>query len=121
MIVGCDPEKPLLFLSGHRRRDVLPERLMGAGVPFEELVVYETHPVDSLDMSRHPAPDWLVAFSPSGLDAVRDANDLDREQVRIAAIGPTTAEAWRAAGWTVAAVAAAPTPMAVADALVAAG
>lgn len=117
VIVRHPPEKPLLFLSGNRRRDVLPERLAAADVPFEELVVYETHPVDSLDVSRHPAPDWLVAFSPSGLDAVRDADDLDRAQIRIAAIGPTTAEACRAAGWTVAAVADVPTPEALVRAM----
>ena len=113
MIVQDPPEMPLLFLCGNRRRDVLPEQLLAAGVPFEELVVYETHPVGALDVSSHPAPDWLVAFSPSGLEAVQQTSGLDRDQVRIAAIGPTTAEAWRAAGWFVAAVAESPTPEAL--------
>lgn len=114
------PQKPLLFLSGNRRRDVLPERLTTAGIVFDELVVYETHPAASLDVSSHSHLDWLVVFSPSALDALRHATGLDRSQVRLVAIGPTTAEALTKAGWTVAAVAAAPTPEAVVDALVAA-
>jgi uroporphyrinogen-III synthase len=120
VIVRHEPAKPLLFLAGNRRRDVLPEALAAAGVPFEELVVYETHAAGPLDLSGRPAPDWLVLFSPSGLEAVQQTPDLVLDAVRWAALGPTTAAALAAAGWPADAVAGAPTPEALTAALVAA-
>ena len=117
VIVERSPPRPLLFLCGNRRRDDLPDRLGKADVPYCEIVVYETHPVTRIDFSSHPTPDWLVFYSPSGLEAVQHAKGLDWNRVRIAALGPTTAAALDAAGRTVDAVAQAPTPEALAAAL----
>lgn len=105
--------KPLLFLCGNRRRETLPQQLQGAGVPFEEQEVYETHVRSDLDFSAPPLPDWLVFFSPSGLEAVQQARGFDPSAVRLAAIGPTTAAALKTAGYAVSAVAADPTPEAL--------
>jgi uroporphyrinogen-III synthase len=114
---------PLLFLSGNRRRDTLPNRLREAGLAFDELVVYETRPRRdlALPLSRPPSESpWLVFFSPSGLEAVEQAPSVDPDQLhdyRIAAIGPTTAGALEGAGWSVAAVASEPSPDGLVEAL----
>ncbi len=101
------PERPLLFLCGARRRDELPGLLRAAAFPLEELVVYDTRAF----VPKLPAelPDWVVFFSPSGLEAARQL-PIVRERVRVAAIGPTTAEALQQEGWPVVAVARTPTP-----------
>ena len=115
-IVEDDPAAPLLFLSGNRRRDTLPEALRAADVPFKERVVYETRPRSSLDLPSSDGSTWLVFFSPSGLEAVDRADAVDPADYRVAAIGPTTGTALEEAGHSVEAVAAEPSP----DGLVAA-
>ena len=115
-IVADAPDEPLLFLSGNRRREALPRALQAAGVSFDELVVYETHVRSDIDVPAPEEAPWLVFFSPSGLDAVRQAADVDVRDYRLAAIGPTTAEALEDEGHTVEAVADTPSP----DGLVAA-
>ena len=110
-------EAPLLFLCGNRRRETLPKRLERAGIAFEELVVYQTLTQVDLDLPEE-APDWAVFFSPSGVEAVgRTSAYLGRPSVRVAAIGPATAEALRGAGRAADVVAEAPTPEALAKAL----
>ena len=109
-IVDDAPNGPLLFLSGNRRRDTLPEALRTAGVPFEELVVYETTPRTGLDLPPANGSTWLVFFSPSGLEAVEAENRHSLRQYRLAAIGPTTGEALVEAGHSVEVVAEPPSP-----------
>lgn len=109
-IVDEAPEAPLLFLCGNRRRDTLPNRLQAAAVPFDELVVYETHTRKYLDLPRAGGGTWLAFFSPSGLEAVQEAPSVDPERYRIAAIGPTTGGALEEAGLSVEAVATEPSP-----------
>ena len=110
-------ERPLLFLCGSRRRPDLPDSLREAGIKFDELCVYETHPRKDLEFQAHPAPDWVVFFSPSGVEAVVEDGSLDISAARIAAIGETTADALRA--FKVHAVARTPTPDALVDAVTA--
>lgn len=112
-------DRPLLLLSGNRRREDLPNRLVEAGLALDELVVYETHLRTDLTLPPGPSGAWLVFFSPTGVQAVRHSG-ADVTAWRVAAIGPTTAEAVRQAGWRVAAVAASPTPQALLDAVKAA-
>ena len=109
------PSGPLLFLSGNRRRDTIPNGLEAADIAFEEEVVYETHSRTSLDLPPPTQTTWLVFFSPSGLEAVQQAEVIP-SPYRIAAIGPTTAGALRDEGLSVTAVAEQPSP----DGLVAA-
>jgi uroporphyrinogen-III synthase len=105
------PSRPLLFLSGDRRRDALPDGLSHAGVAFDELEVYRTEVRTGLRLP--PDASWLAVFSPSGLDAL-ERSGVDLSAVRLAAIGPTTARHLRDAGHAVAAVAPEPTPQALA-------
>lgn len=117
IIVDDAPSAPLLFLAGNRRRETLPAGLRAGAVPFEELVVYETHLRSSLSL---PDRDdlWVVFFSPSGLEAVRKGAGESLHRFRCAAIGPTTAGALREAGVPVAAVADEPAPDALVRAVV---
>lgn len=108
---------PLVFLCGNRTRHVLPRRLRTAGIPFEPVLVYSTHLRDDLDFTGMERPSWVVFFSPSGLEAARHATGLDLNQIRRAAIGPTTADALESAGLPPDAVADAPDPEALARAL----
>jgi len=110
------PEDRLLFLSGNRRRDTLPEGLEEMGRPFDEQVVYETHPRTTFDLPPSSQGTWLVFFSPSGIEAVQAA-DGEPDAYRIAAIGPTTAGALRTAGLRVQAVADNPSPPALVTAI----
>jgi uroporphyrinogen-III synthase len=124
-IVEAAPSAPLLFLSGNRRRDTLPNRLREAGLAFDELVVYETRSRSDLTLPPPGSsdPSWLVFFSPSGREAVEQAPAVDPDELqhyRLAAIGPTTAGALEAAGWTVEAVAPEPSPDGLVEALQAA-
>ena len=121
LIVRHSFKEPLLFLCGNRRRDVLPNRLREAGIPFEEQRVYETRLRTDLDLTTPTVPDWLVFFSPSGIEAVRQAGAMQDAHhlaaVRLAAIGPTTARALREAGWAPDAVADRPAPDALVEAI----
>ncbi|HMB91519.1 MAG TPA: uroporphyrinogen-III synthase [Rhodothermales bacterium] len=111
---------PLLFLSGNRRRDALSDQLTAGGTPFQEICVYETHLRTDLPLDTLPALDWLAFFSPSGVEAVQQC-DFDASTIPKAAIGPTTAQAIEAAGWTVDALAQQPAPEALAAAIKHAG
>lgn len=102
--------RPYLFLSGNRRRDTLPTALQEVGTAYEELVVYETHPRAKIEVPEAHPGDWLVFFSPSGIEAVAERSTGSVSGYRLAAIGPTTGTALREHGWPPDAVAAAPAP-----------
>lgn len=97
---------PLLFLAGDRRRDELPLALDRSGLAVDEVIVYRTRLEGSPPATE--VPDWVVAFSPSGVESWMQ--NEPPQGVRYAAIGPTTAEALRAAGLQVDAVADHPSP-----------
>lgn len=104
--------RPYLFLCGNRRRDALPNALTSAGIAFDEICVYRT-----LAQEELPWPDgqidWIVAFSPSGVEAMEDDGPVAEDGPRFAAIGPTTAAALQSHGFLVDAVADAPAPRAL--------
>ncbi|MFB6099402.1 MAG: uroporphyrinogen-III synthase, partial [Salinibacter sp.] len=116
-IVAEKPSVPLLFLCGNRRRDTLPHRLREAGIPFDEVVVYETRTREALTLPPSEGSTWLVFFSPSGLEAIEQSESVTPADYRRAAIGPTTAGALREAGWSVDAVAEEPSPEGLISAL----
>ncbi len=109
-IIDDAPTAPLLFLCGNRRRDTIPRRLRDADIPFEEMVVYETHPRTDLTLPSSDGSAWLVFFSPSGIDAVEASGTVALDTYRLAAIGPTTGGALEDAGHGVEAVADTPSP-----------
>ena len=107
----------LLFLCGDRRQDVLPCLLREAGIRTEEIVVYRTRLRTLHAWPGGKKPDWVVFFSPSGLEAVLHSPGVSLEGISIAAIGSVTAETVRAHGFRVRATAHEPTPEALALAL----
>jgi uroporphyrinogen-III synthase len=112
-------DRPLLFLCGDRRRDVLPDRLRDAGIALEEHIVYRTRgdAEELAEAVERQQPEWLVFFSPSGVETAEVLAGPSWNRIRKAAIGSTTADALRASGFAPDAVADAPTPEALAAAL----
>ncbi len=108
---------PWLFVCGNLRRDELPDTLLEGNVPFEELEVYETLMRQDLKLESFTIPDWVVFFSPSGLETVKPQWPPSWDDVRIAAIGSTTAAAIEAEGLHVSATAATPDPQSLLKAL----
>ncbi|MFW5973201.1 MAG: uroporphyrinogen-III synthase [Bacteroidota bacterium] len=117
IFVSYRDDRPLLFLAGNRRRNELPDELIEAGVPFEEVTLYRTIPESLPEMSTEP--DWIALFSPTGVEALA-TNKAAMARAHLAAIGPTTAAAIRAAGLIVSAEAERPNPPSLRDAIMAA-
>lgn len=117
IIAQKEHEKPLLFLAGNRRRDTLPRGLQSAGIAFEELTVYVTQTRGDVEIPAGSRRDWLVFFSPSGIEAIQQSPGVDPGAFRVAAIGPTTASALRENGFEVEAVAETPSPDALSAAI----
>ena len=96
------PPHPLLYLTGDKRRENLPEILAKASIPVHELVVYETAPLPdfatrfsaALQQLDEADTAWLALFSPSGANLALPI--VQRQglagRVRLATIGPTTRE-----------------------------
>ncbi|RIA98638.1 tetrapyrrole biosynthesis, uroporphyrinogen III synthase [Glomus cerebriforme] len=92
----------LLFLVGDKRRDELPNKLLESGFLLKELLIYETKPNSTfsnelnkiLNSHEKKKIDWIVFFSPSGVDISLDLlkNKLleDWNEIKIASIGKTT-------------------------------
>ena len=96
----------------------LADRLRQAGARVEEVAFYRTVraaalPAEALDALRDRQVDWITFTSRSTVenflalltDAGLDARETIAPPVRLAAIGPVTAEAVRSAGFSPAAVA----------------
>ena len=84
-------EKPMVFLCGNKRRDVLPDSFRSRGLPLEELIVYETCAVANVALPVEcQVPQWIVFFSPSGVDVVKHL-PLPWQSIRKAAIGTPNA------------------------------
>ncbi|MEZ5949029.1 MAG: uroporphyrinogen-III C-methyltransferase [Planctomycetaceae bacterium] len=98
----------VLWARANRGRDALPERLQQAGIPLEEVVVYEHR--DLPDFSSHVAEelnsgtlDWVCLSSPAIAEQFARLMQRTPEQrlhprTRLVAISPITAEAARAVG-----------------------
>ncbi|KAJ7052603.1 tetrapyrrole biosynthesis, uroporphyrinogen III synthase [Mycena amicta] len=102
------PSKPLLYLTGDKNRDTLPEILRAGGLELAPLQVYKTQgsstfPNDlklALDNFKNSDGWWIVFFAPSTAEFVlpflREHFDLHSadasigRRAKIAAIGPTT-------------------------------
>jgi len=107
--------KPVLFLTGETRRDVIPRMLMderlGEGrVQVDEMVVYQTSELDEFEFhfssvlrqTKSQTVTWVVVFSPTaGKDILRGLGwlddrtgkakkDIGERKTFVACIGPTT-------------------------------
>ncbi|KAI9908019.1 hypothetical protein PsorP6_004240 [Peronosclerospora sorghi] len=80
-------ENPMMFLCGDKRRYVLPDSCRSRGFPLEELVIYQTCALQNIAIHDEcRVPDWVVFFSPSGLEAMKHL-PLPWESILKAAIG----------------------------------
>ncbi|OQV17544.1 putative Nicotinamide/nicotinic acid mononucleotide adenylyltransferase 1 [Hypsibius exemplaris] len=119
-------EKKLLLPCGDLRLETLRLSLSEQQIPVEFVEVYETSAHPKLVATVHEKlalegfPDVVVFFSPSGvqfMDEILRAESVAFKQAKYVAIGPTTAEALKSAGYPVSAVANKPTPDGVAQAV----
>ena len=92
------------------RKD-LESELANAEIEFIDIPVYRTHPVDApevlLDLTDLGV-DTVILASPSAVTGLLNQTRCIPENIKIVTIGPSTSEAVRDAGLTVAAEAAAP-------------
>jgi uroporphyrinogen-III synthase len=108
---------PVLFPCGEARRDELPEHLRTNGVEVHEAVCYRSV-LASPSTARAAAAQAtvLVVASPRVAELLAESCPaVDRPD--LIAVGPTTAQSARAAGWLPAAVAELPTAEAVSAAV----
>jgi uroporphyrinogen-III synthase len=88
-IIAQEQGSHIVFCCGNRRLDTIPARLREAGLPFEELVVYET----VLNPQRAEGPYAGILFmSPSAVQSYLQANEPQSGTLYFA-IGSTTATA----------------------------
>jgi uroporphyrinogen-III synthase len=108
---------PVLFLCSDRRRDELGEILRAGGLLVDEVICYRTI-LASRDVARAAlsGADLAVVASPSVVQLLVESCSVGARPPLLA-VGPTTAEAARAAGWEPAAVAGAPSAQALASAI----
>lgn len=128
---GCASCPPALFVCGDRRLDTIPAALRAQGYACLELPVYRTQaaPLEdirscweaSLTIKGEVAGGGVVAavyFSPSGVEAAAAAGVLGDPRVPvIVAIGPTTAQALKMAGYEATCTASRPTAEGVLEAI----
>uniref|UniRef100_A0A673T280 Uroporphyrinogen-III synthase n=1 Tax=Suricata suricatta TaxID=37032 RepID=A0A673T280_SURSU len=121
------PALPLLFPCGTVKGEVLPKMLKDKGIPMESIVVYQKipHPGIQGNLNSYYAeqgtPASITFFSPSGLTySLRHIQELSGDhidQIKFAAIGPSTARALADRGLPVSCMAESPTPLALARGL----
>ncbi|XP_035125341.1 uroporphyrinogen-III synthase isoform X3 [Callithrix jacchus] len=115
---------PLLFPCGNLKREILPKTLKDKGIAMESITVYQTIPHPGIQgnlnsyYSQQGVPASITFFSPSGLTYslkhIQELSGDNIDQIKFAAIGPTTARALAAQGLPVSCTAESPTPQALA-------
>jgi uroporphyrinogen-III synthase len=108
---------PVLFPCGESHRDELPMELRAASIAVDEVVSYRSI-LAGVSEARVAAElgTVVVVASPSVADLLARACPRGARP-ELLAVGPTTAESARAAGWSPAAVAAEPSARALASAI----
>jgi uroporphyrinogen-III synthase len=108
---------PVLFPCGEEHRDELPRNLREHGILVDEVVCYRAVLAEEaearLAASRGRV---LIVASPRVADLLARACPRD-SRPELLAVGPTTAETARMAGWSPAAMATEPTARALASAV----
>jgi uroporphyrinogen-III synthase len=117
-IIAAGVPGPVLFLCGETRRDELPAALRNSGMLVDEVVCYRSVLATESDARAAASCGSLVVVaSPSVADLLARACPASTRP-QLLAVGPTTAAAARASGWSPVAVAGEPTARAVASAIV---
>lgn len=124
---AADPNPPLLYLVGDKRKDTLPSLLKRQGIRMHEIQAYETFQSPTFEgdydaLKPYEPFEWIVFFSPSGAKLLLPL--LQREKLdafpRFAAIGPTTRDYLLSHdGIRVSAMAESPTPESLVSAMLA--
>nr|XP_012308802.1 uroporphyrinogen-III synthase isoform X2 [Aotus nancymaae] len=122
--LGESSALPLLFPCGNLKREILPKTLKDNGIAMESITVYQTIPHPGIQgnlnsyYSQQGVPASITFFSPSGLTYslkhIQELSGDSIDQIKFAAIGPTTARALAAQGLPVSCTAESPTPQALA-------
>lgn len=116
---------PLLFPCSNLKMDTLPRTLKEHNISVDIVTSYVTvpHPQlrDSIIQLAHKVPNYLVFFSPSGvnytLPLLREHNLITGVKVNVVSIGNTTARALEDAGICVNRICVKPTPEDLMEAL----
>ncbi len=92
-------KEKFLFPCSNIRNDSIPSIMEKHKIPLTEAIIYETGPADLSDLTD-VFYDVICFFSPSGVEAL-DVNfpDWKQNNTRLAAFGPTTAQAIREKNW----------------------
>lgn len=115
---------PLLFPCGNLRRETIPVEMAKAGIVLDGVQAYTTCADPKIKESlkdfvmEKGFPSYAVFFSPSGVTFTEEIlSGLSgwHENVKLVAIGKTTAEAMKSKSWNVTAVAEKPSPQALAQ------
>ena len=108
---------PVLFPCGEIHREELPVRLRASGRRVEQVICYRSvpAPIEEATAALERA-DIVVATSPTVASLLARARRAET-RAALVTIGPTTAEAAAAAGWSPDAIAERPTGEAVARAI----
>jgi uroporphyrinogen-III synthase len=117
-IVASGPPRSVLWLRGERAREEGVEILRAAGFVVDEVESYRTEPVPDFaaTIAALGTPSAWVLGSPAAVEALAGTGALS-DPVSCVAVGETTAAALHAAGVPAVAVAAEPTPEAIATAV----
>ena len=92
-IIKKHKSESYLFPCSDVRLSTIPSFLENENIDYKELVTYHTcaNDLSSLDHTHY---DVIALFSPSGVDSLfRNFPNFQQKETRIAAFGPTTAEA----------------------------
>lgn len=92
----CATDDCIIFFTGVIRKDIIPVKLKGNGVPIKEVVIYKTEPKDGIIKNFleccNKEVDWIVFFSPQGTEDIVEHIARTSPKALIASIGPTTEE-----------------------------
>ena len=100
LLVKHKKEK-FLFPCSNIRNDSIPGIMENNGIPLTEAIIYETGPADLTDLTN-VFYDVICFFSPSGVHAlVQNFEGYQQKSTRLAAFGPTTAQAIKDEGFII--------------------
>lgn len=97
-IIKKHKNEKFLYPCSNIRKNDIPDFMAANNLDFTEAVIYKTVASDLSDLSEVKY-DCIAFFSPSGISSLFiNFPDFKQENTRIAAFGPTTAQAVRDAG-----------------------
>jgi uroporphyrinogen-III synthase len=108
---------PVLFLCGEAHRDELPTELRRKGITVDEIICYRSVLAEESEARVAASRGGVLVVASPRVAALLARACPRGARPELLAVGPTTAESARAAGWSPAGVAAEPTARALATAI----